>query len=118
MKKKRSREKRIARHRRIRAAVTGTSDVPRLSVFRSNRHLWLQLIDDVSGKTILAASDMELKAKKKTARKELARSTGELFAKKARDKKIEKVKFDRGGYLYHGLIREAAEGARKGGLKF
>ena len=116
--KKSPREKRITRHTRVRATLSGTSDVPRMAVFRSNRHLWLQLIDDVSGRTILAASDMELKAKNKTARKELARSTGELLAKKAKDKKIEKVRFDRGGYLYHGLIREAAEGARKGGLKF
>ena len=116
--KKSSRDKRITRHARIRATISGTSDVPRLSVFRSNRHVWLQLIDDVSGKTLLAASDMELKTKKKTARKELASSAGELLAKKAKEKKIERVRFDRGGYLYHGLIREAAEGARRGGLKF
>lgn len=113
-----SRAKRITRHARIRTRVKGTSDRPRLSVFRSNRHLWLQLIDDVSGKTIISANDTELKTKKKAARKELAAAVGELLAKKAKDKKVERAVFDRGGYLYHGLIREVAEGARKGGLKF
>jgi large subunit ribosomal protein L18 len=115
---KNKREKRIIRHRRIRARVKGTSDRPRLSVFRSNRHIWLQLIDDSSGRTLLAASDLEIKTKKKGEQKGAASAVGELLARKARDKKIKRIVFDRGGYRYHGLVRAVAEGARRGGLKF
>ena len=111
-------EKRIFRHKRIRARVFGTKEKPRLSVFRSNRHVSLQLIDDSSAKTILAVYDREIKVKKGKTNKDLARAVGELIAKKAKEKNIEKAVFDRGGYAYHGLVKEAAEGARKGGLKF
>lgn len=115
---KSKREKRERRHRRVRARVYGTSERPRLSVFRSNRHVLLQLIDDRTSKTIVWASDRGLKKKKGAPRKEVAFSVGELLAKKAKEKKITGVIFDRGGYAYHGVIKEVAEGARKGGLKF
>ncbi|MDO8561089.1 MAG: 50S ribosomal protein L18 [bacterium] len=118
MKIKSSREKRIIRHKRTRAIIKGTAEKPRLSVFRSNRHMWLQLIDDISGKTLVSANDAEIKTKKKSVGKDTASLVGELLAKRAGEKKIERVVFDRSGYLYHGLVREVAEGARKGGLKF
>ena len=112
--------KRIRRHRRARAKVGGTSERPRISVFRSNRHIWAQLIDDEAGKTIVSASDREVKQDKKSKSKKvpLAGSVGELIAKKAGAKKILSVVFDRGGYKYHGMVKAVAEGARKGGLKF
>jgi large subunit ribosomal protein L18 len=113
--------RRITRHKRIRAKIKGTIEVPRLGVFRSNKHIYAQLVDDEAGKIILLASDLELK-KKSGKKSELAHRVGELLAKKALDlpaaKKIEKVIFDRGGYQYHGRIKALAEGARKGGLKF
>lgn len=112
-------EKRYRRHKRIRAKVFGTSKVPRLVVFRSNKHIYAQLIDDEKGKTIAAASDLELKTKRKKISKiDKASEVGKLVAKKAIDKKITKVVFDRGGYAYHGRVKAVAEGAREGGLKF
>ncbi len=113
-------QKRKVRHKRVRAIIVGTSERPRLSIFRSNRHLWTQLIDDASGKTILAANDLEIiKSKKmKNKRVDLAKRVGELIAEKALKKKIVQAVFDRGGYKYHGVVKAAAEGARKGGLKF
>lgn len=113
-------EKRQNRHRRIRAKIKGTSLVPRLGVFRSNKHIYAQLIDDEKGKIILIASDLELK-KKSGKKADLALQVGELLAKKVADlpaNKIEKVIFDRGGYQYHGRVKALADGARKGGLKF
>lgn len=117
------------RHKRVRAKIRGTGKIPRLCVFRSNKHIYGQLIDDEKGKTLIAASDLEIKSsskKQKTANKTVvAHEVGELLAKKAIDlpagrqgKKIEKVVFDRGGYKYHGRIKALAEGAREGGLKF
>jgi len=113
-------KKRIRRRKRIRAKIKGTADVPRLSVFRSNRNIWCQLIDDEKGKTIIDASSKELDKKDISGSKkiEIASKVGELIAKKGKDKKIEKVVFDRGGYQYHGRVKALAEGARKGGLKF
>ncbi|MBI2640774.1 MAG: 50S ribosomal protein L18 [Candidatus Sungbacteria bacterium] len=113
-------EKRERRHRRVRAKVFGTSAVPRLSIFRSNKRVWVQLVDDTAGKTIVAASDKEIKANKKTAEKAVATGAkvGELLARKAREKKIDRAVFDRGGYKYHGIVKAVAEGARNGGLKF
>jgi len=110
-------EKQKRRHKRVRAKVKGTSIRPRLSVFRSNKHIYTQLIDDEKGRTLVAASDLELKDKKgkKTA---IAYQVGELIAKKALEKKIKKVIFDRGGYKYHGQLKAVAEGAREGGLEF
>lgn len=109
--------KRLRRHNRIRKTVLGTSARPRLSVFKSHRHVYAQLIDDMRGKTLASASDLELKSKtgKKTDK---AKSVGELIAKKAKEVKIKKAVFDRGGFKYHGRIKSVAEGARIGGLIF
>lgn len=114
-------EKRIRRHKRVRAKVGGTSARPRLSVFRSNKHIWAQLIDDQAERTIVAAGDreMKVKVKKKVAEPLLVsgEKVGELLAKKAIEKKIVQAVFDRGGYKFHGIVKAVAEGARKGGLK-
>jgi large subunit ribosomal protein L18 len=118
---KTSREQRIHRHRRVRRRVTGTQERPRLAVFRSLGHIYAQVIDDVSGRTLAAASDLdedvagEAKDKAKTARAELV---GAAIARKASAAGIEKVVFDRGGFLYHGRVKALAEAARKGGLVF
>ncbi|MCL5010865.1 MAG: 50S ribosomal protein L18 [Patescibacteria group bacterium] len=108
-------EQRDRRHKRVRAKVKGTSSVPRLCVFRSNRHIYGQLIDDAKNKVIVEAMDAGLKAKGKVAK---ASSVGKLMAEKALAKKISKAVFDRGGYKYHGRVRALAEGAREGGLIF
>ena len=105
------------RHARVRAKIEGTAEKPRLSLFKSHKHLYAQLIDDESGVTLAAASDRELSGTKLTPR-EKAVQIGELIAKKGLAKKIATVVFDRSGYQYSGKIRELAEGARKGGLKF
>ena len=111
--------KRQIRHKRVRAKIFGTRQKPRLSVYRSNKHLFLQLIDDESGKTILSVSDRELKSKKKDVKKsDRAYEAGKLLADRAKAKKIEKAVFDRGGYKYHGRVRRVAEGARESGLNF
>jgi len=114
------REKRIARHRRVRAKIKGTKERPRLCVFRSNKHIYAQLIDDGEGKTLVSASDFELGTKKgkKAVKTELAKEVGKAVAKKAADKKIKEVVFDRGGYKYHGRVKALAEAAREAGLKF
>lgn len=112
---------RKSRHARIRAKISGTENFPRLSVFRSNRHLVVQLIDDVNGRTIVFADDLSRKNEKavgKLKRSERAQKIGELLAERAKAHKITGVVFDRGGYKYHGIVRAVAEGARKGGLKF
>ena len=108
--------KRIRRHKRVRAKIKGTAERPRLSVFRSNYHLYAQLINDSEGKTLVAVSDKEIKAKSKT-KKALAYEIGKLAAKKAAEKGISSAVFDRGGYKFHGAILELAKGAREGGLK-
>ncbi|MDP3772543.1 MAG: 50S ribosomal protein L18 [bacterium] len=118
------REHRERRHIRIRAAVKGTADRPRLAVFRSNRWVWVQLIDDTAGRTLAAATDFH--EKKKSAKKaddssaeRTRRGTvvGTAIAKRAGELKIERAVFDRGGYRYHGMVRAIAEGARSGGLQ-
>lgn len=106
-------EKRLRRHKRVRAKIFGTAQRPRLCVFKSNQHIYAQLIDDEKGKTLAAASDLEIK---KSAEK--TKEVGKLIAEKAKVKKIEKVVFDRGGYKYHGRVKALAEGAREGGLNF
>lgn len=111
-------EKRYRRHKRVRAKIFGTAKVPRLCVFRSAKHIYAQLIDDERGRTLVSASDLELKTKKRRTKTEKAKEVGKLIAKKAVDKKIVKVVFDRGGYKYHGRVKDLAEGAREGGLKF
>ena len=112
---KAKKEKRERRHKRIRSRVFGTKELPRLSVFKSNRYISAQLVDDVSGQTLAAAHSKEVKAKTPVAR---AKEVGNEIAKKAKDKKILQVVFDRGGYIYTGNVKAVAEGAREGGLKF
>ncbi len=115
-------QKRYRRHKRIRAKLSGTARIPRLCVFRSNRHIYAQLIDDEKGQTLVSASDLELaktkRAKIKKTKKEIAFEVGKLIAEKALKKKIEKAVFDRAGYKYHGRVKSLAEGARAGSLKF
>jgi len=103
---------------RIRKIVTGTAAKPRLSVFRSNKEIYAQLIDDVNGVTLLAASSREKEVGTKGTNVEIATAVGKLVAEKALKAGIETVTFDRGGYLYHGRIQSLAEGARAAGLKF
>lgn len=109
--------RRLRIRRVIRSKVRGTSDRPRLSVFRSNTAIYAQLIDDVSGKTILNTSSMEVE-KSKNANVESSREVGRILAEKALVSGITAIVFDRGGYLYHGKVKALAEGAREGGLKF
>ena len=116
-KQKLKQEKTERRQRKIRIKIIGTTARPRLNVFRSNKGMYLQLIDDSKGATIASASISEVKAEKKT-KTEVAKELGLLIAKKAADKKIDTVVFDRGGLRYNGRIQAAAEGAREGGLKF
>ena len=113
VKEKRERLKR--RHRRVRAKVFGTAEVPRLSVYRSLKHIYAQIINDKEGETLAAASDLKIKQGTKTER---AKEVGKMIAKLAQEKGIKKVVFDRGGRKYHGRIKALAEAAREGGLKF
>ena len=106
------------RHARVRNKVSGTAERPRLCVYRSNANLYVQIIDDVGGNTIVSASTLDKNVKNKHSNKEAAKELGTLIAKKALDKKIETVVFDRGGYIYHGVVKELAEAAREGGLRF
>ncbi len=122
--KKNKKEKREQRHRRVRAKIKGTSKIPRLCVFRSNKHIYAQLIDDEKGKTLVSTSDLDIKTKITKTKKGLtnkaaiAYKVGEILAKKAIEKKFEKVVFDRGGNKYHGRIKALADSARENGLKF
>lgn len=110
---------RIARHNRIRNKVSGTKDVPRLNVFRSNSNIFAQIIDDEAGVTLVSASSLEKDLKLANGGNvEAATKVGELLAKKAKKAKISKVVFDRGGYLYHGRVKALAEAARENGLEF
>ena len=114
-------DKRVARHQRIRKNLYGTPEKPRLCVFRSNKNIAVQIIDDVNGVTLASAStiDKELKADiKYGGNKGAAKAVGEAIAKRALAKGIEAVTFDRGGFLYHGRVKELADGAREAGLKF
>jgi large subunit ribosomal protein L18 len=109
-------EKRIRIKTRVRGKISGTTACPRLSVFRSNKQIYAQVIDDTTGKTLASASS--LKMEDKLPKREMAAKVGELVAQSAKEAGVEKVVFDRNGYLYHGRIKELAEAARKGGLKF
>ena len=111
-------EARERRQRRIRGKVTGTAERPRLAVFRSNRGIEAQLVDDLEGKTLAAASWLQLKKSFKGSKSEQAAEVGKLLAERARAAGVVKVVFDRGGYLYHGRVKALAEAAREGGLKF
>lgn len=117
---RRTQKRRIIKHKRVRAKIKGTGEHPRLCVFRSNVHIFAQLVDDVSGKTIVSASDLKKKgsAKKISKKVDIARSVGLELAKEAGLKKIKAAVFDRGGYKYHGRVKAVAEGAREGGLRF
>lgn len=113
-----SNKARLKRHRRVRVKISGTAVRPRLNVFRSAKHIYAQLIDDVSGVTLAAASTMDKGFDGFGGNKEAAHKVGAAIAKKAVDKGIKDVVFDRGGYIYHGRVKEVAEGAREGGLNF
>ena len=111
-------QRRIRIKNRIRKVVTGTADKPRLSVFRSNKEIYAQLVDDVSGKTLAAASSREKAVKSEGNKVEIASKVGKLLAEKAQKAGIETCTFDRNGYLYHGRVKALADAAREGGLKF
>lgn len=113
-----SNKARIKRHKRVRAKVKGTPECPRLNVFRSLKHIYAQLVDDVNGVTLVSASTVEKGFEGYGGNVEAARKVGKLIAERAAEKNIEKVVFDRGGYIYHGRVKSLAEGAREGGLKF
>ena len=116
--KKSSNKARLKRHRGIRGRLSGTAERPRLNVFRSSCHIYAQVIDDVAGKTLASASTTEKAFEGNGGNKEAAKKVGEMIAEKAVAAGITEVVFDRGGYLYHGRIKELAESARAGGLKF
>ena len=109
---------RARRHARVRNKISGTAERPRLCVYRSNSNIYVQVIDDVAGKTLVSSSTLDKDIKTKYANKEAAKEVGTAIAKKCVDKNIKEVVFDRGGYIYHGVIKEVAEAARNGGLKF
>jgi large subunit ribosomal protein L18 len=107
------------RHRRVRANVVGTKERPRASVFKSNRHIFVQFIDDKAGKTLVSSKIISnQKSKIKGTKSEKAEKIGEMLAEKAKEAGINEVVFDRGGFKYHGRIKAVAEGLRKGGIKF
>ena len=108
--------RRSIRHRRVRRRVAGTAERPRLSVFRSNKQIYAQIIDDVAGHTLASASSVEINAS--DDKKLAATSVGEAVAKKAVESGVKQVVFDRGGYKYHGRVKALADGARSGGLEF
>jgi large subunit ribosomal protein L18 len=120
MTKSYTREARIRRHRRVRQKVSGTKEQPRLCVFRSLKHIYAQVVDDSEGRTLVAAStkDEEITKDSKKNKTSQAELVGTLLAKRATEKKISHVAFDRGGFKYHGRVKALAEAARKGGLKF
>ena len=105
---------------RIKKVISGTSDYPRLSVFRSNKEIYCQLIDDINGKTLIQSSsrDKSIIDLKLATNMEVSFNVGKVIAEKAIKEGIKKIKFDRGGYLYHGRVKSLADGAREGGLKF
>ncbi len=109
---------RARRHARVRRKISGTAERPRLCVYRSNTNLYVQVIDDVAGNTLVSASTLDKEVKTKYANKEAAKEVGALIAKRALEKNIKDVVFDRGGYIYHGVVKELAEAARNGGLNF
>ena len=109
---------RVRRHARVRRKISGTAECPRLSVFRSNSNLYVQVIDDTKGITLAQASTLDKEVKTKHSNKEAAKEVGALIAKRAIEKNIKTVVFDRGGYIYHGVVKELADAAREGGLNF
>ncbi len=112
------REARLRRHRRVRGKIRGTAERPRLLVFRSNRGIFAQLVDDDAGRTLAAASWLDLPKSFKGDKSEQAAEVGKLLAANGKKAGVESVVFDRGGYLYHGRVKSLADGAREGGLSF
>ena len=111
-------EQRVRRHARVRTKISGTAERPRLCVYRSNNNLYVQVIYDVKATTLVSASTLDKEIKTKHSNKEAAKELGALIAKRALEKDIKTVVFDRGGYIYHGVVKELAEAAREGGLEF
>ena len=116
--KKDSNKARLQRHKRVRAKISGTAERPRLDVYRSAKNIYAQVIDDVAGVTLVSASTAEKDFTEYGSNKDAAKKVGMLVAERCKAKGIECVVFDRGGYLYHGRVKELAEGAREGGLQF
>lgn len=116
--KKDSNKARLRRHKRVRGAVSGTAERPRLNVFRSAKNIYAQVIDDVNGVTIASASTNEKDFAQYGGNKEAAKLVGQKVAERAVAKGVSAVVFDRGGYVYHGRVKELADGAREGGLQF
>ena len=108
---------RLKRHKRVRAKISATPEMPRLNVFRSNANIYAQVIDDTTGKTLLSCSSLELKLEN-GGNIEAAKKVGEAIAKKCLENNIESIRFDRGGYVYHGRVQALADAAREAGLKF
>lgn len=106
------------RHKRVRTKISGTAECPRLCVFRSNTNVYAQIIDDTKGVTLVQASTLDKEVKTKHSNKEAAKEVGTLIAKRAIEKNIKNVVYDRGGYIYHGVVKELAEAARAAGLEF
>jgi large subunit ribosomal protein L18 len=113
-----TRESRLRRHRRVRGKIRGTAERPRLAVFRSNKGIFAQLVDDDAGKTLAASSWLDLPKSFKGGKTEQASEVGKRLAESAKKAGVEAVVFDRGGYLFHGRVKALAEGAREGGLSF
>ena len=109
---------RLHRHKRVRGKVSGTPERPRLNVFRSETNIYAQVIDDTTGTTLVSASSLEKSFSCDGTKTDAAKKVGEIIAQRAKDKGIDTVVFDRGGYLYHGRVKALAEGAREGGLQF
>ena len=109
---------RLHRHKRVRGKVNGTSERPRLNVFRSETNIYAQIIDDTKGITLVSASSLEKGFECEGTKTDAAKKVGEAIAERAKAKGIDTVVFDRGGYLYHGRVKALAEGAREGGLQF
>ena len=109
---------RLKRHKRVRSKVSGTPERPRLNVFRSEKNIYAQIIDDVAGNTLVAASSLDKEIEGNGGNKTAARAVGKLIAERARAAGVETVAFDRAGFLYHGRVQALAEAAREGGLKF
>ena len=117
--KKISRNKaRLKRHKRVRSKISGTADCPRLNVFRSNSNIYVQIIDDEKAVTLVSASTLDKDFSGSGGNKDAAHKIGQMIAKRALEKNIKEVVFDRGGYIFHGRVKELAEGAREAGLKF
>ena len=116
--KKDSNKARLKRHKRVRSKISGTAECPRLDVYRSAKNIYAQVIDDVAGVTLVSASTIEKDFTEYGGNKDAAKKVGMLVAERCKAKGIDAVVFDRGGYVYHGRVKELAEGAREGGLQF